>query len=53
MYRLEAALREAVVHWRLYPAMLCLQTMRGVQCTKQWACAPSWASCHASCTHAS
>jgi transposase len=29
--RLEAALREAVVHWRFYPAVLGLQTMRGVQ----------------------
>jgi transposase len=31
--RLEAALREAVVNWRLYPAVLGLQTMRGVQFT--------------------
>jgi transposase len=29
--RLEAALREAVSHWRFYPAVLGLQTMRGVQ----------------------
>jgi transposase len=29
--RLEAALREAVVNWRFYPAVLGLQTMRGVQ----------------------
>lgn len=29
--RLEAALREAVVNWRLYPAVLGLQTMRGVK----------------------
>jgi transposase len=31
--RLEAALREAVVSWRFYPAVLGLQTMRGVQFT--------------------
>ncbi|ANB72131.1 transposase [Paraburkholderia phytofirmans OLGA172] len=31
--RLEAALREAVVNWRFYPAVLALQTMRGVQFT--------------------
>ncbi|MDF3882630.1 IS110 family transposase [Cupriavidus basilensis] len=31
--RLEAALREAVVHWRFYPAVLGLQAMRGVQFT--------------------
>jgi transposase len=31
--RLEAALREAVVEWRFYPAVLGLQTMRGVQFT--------------------
>lgn len=31
--RLEAALREAVVNWRFYPAVLGLQTMRGVQFT--------------------
>ena len=29
--RLEAALREAVVNWRFYPAVLGLQAMRGVQ----------------------
>lgn len=29
--RLEAALREAVVNWRFYPAVLGLQTMRGVR----------------------
>jgi transposase len=32
-HRLEAALREAVVNWRFYPAVLALQTMRGVQFT--------------------
>ncbi|MEM5332219.1 IS110 family transposase [Paraburkholderia sp. JHI2823] len=31
--RLEAALREAVLNWRFYPAVLGLQTMRGVQFT--------------------
>ncbi|AEI81517.1 transposase IS116/IS110/IS902 family protein (plasmid) [Cupriavidus necator N-1] len=31
--RLEAALREAVVNWHFYPAVLGLQTMRGVQFT--------------------
>ncbi|RQR41965.1 IS110 family transposase [Burkholderia sp. Bp9140] len=31
--RLEAALREAAVNWRFYPAVLGLQTMRGVQFT--------------------
>jgi transposase len=31
--RLEAALREAVVNWRFYPAVLGLQAMRGVQFT--------------------
>ncbi|CAB3976196.1 transposase [Burkholderia cenocepacia] len=31
--RLEAALREAVVAWRFYPAVLGLQTMRGMQFT--------------------
>jgi len=31
--RLEAALREAVINWRFYPAVLGLQTMRGVQFT--------------------
>jgi len=31
--RLEAALRDAVVNWRFYPAVLGLQTMRGVQFT--------------------
>ena len=31
--RLEAALREAVPNWRFYPAVLGLQTMRGVQFT--------------------
>ncbi|MEM5317016.1 IS110 family transposase [Paraburkholderia sp. JHI869] len=31
--RLEAALREAVVNWRFYPAVLALQTMRGLQFT--------------------
>jgi transposase len=31
--RLEAALHEAVVNWRFYPAVLGLQTMRGVQFT--------------------
>lgn len=31
--RLAAALREAVVSWRFYPAVLALQTMRGVQFT--------------------
>ncbi|KWD59202.1 IS110 family transposase [Burkholderia ubonensis] len=31
--RLEAALREAVVEWRFYPAVLGLQAMRGVQFT--------------------
>jgi transposase len=31
--RLEVALREAVVGWRFYPAVLGLQTMRGVQFT--------------------
>jgi len=31
--RLEAALREAVVNWRFYPAVLGLQTMRGVKFT--------------------
>ena len=31
--RLEAALREAVVNWRFYPAVLALQAMRGVQFT--------------------
>lgn len=29
--RLEAALHEAVVHWRFYPVVLALQAMRGVQ----------------------
>ncbi len=29
--RLEAALRDAVVHWRFYPVVLALQAMRGVQ----------------------
>ncbi|PZX26116.1 transposase [Cupriavidus phytorum] len=31
--RLEEALREAVVNWRFYPAILGLQAMRGVQLT--------------------
>lgn len=31
--RLEAALREAVADWRLYPAVLALQTMRGINFT--------------------
>jgi transposase len=31
--RLEAALREAVISWRFYPAVLGLQAMRGVQFT--------------------
>jgi transposase len=31
--RLEAALRDAVVNWRFYPAVLGLQAMRGVQFT--------------------
>jgi transposase len=31
--RLEAALREAVLNWRFYPAVLGLQAMRGVQFT--------------------
>jgi transposase len=31
--RLERALRESVVNWRFYPAILGLQTMRGVQFT--------------------
>ncbi|CAD6563301.1 hypothetical protein LMG24235_08543 [Paraburkholderia sabiae] len=31
--RLEVALREAVVDWHFYPAVLGLQTMRGVQFT--------------------
>lgn len=31
--RLEAALREAVINWRFYPAVLGLQAMRGVQFT--------------------
>jgi len=31
--RLEAALREAVVGWRFYPAVLALQAMRGIQFT--------------------
>ncbi|MGF6410738.1 IS110 family transposase [Paraburkholderia tuberum] len=31
--RLESALREAVVNWRFYPAVLGLQAMRGVQFT--------------------
>ncbi|MEM5390117.1 IS110 family transposase [Paraburkholderia phymatum] len=31
--RLETALREAVLNWRFYPAVLGLQTMRGVQFT--------------------
>ncbi|WP_321930671.1 IS110 family RNA-guided transposase [Paraburkholderia guartelaensis] len=31
--RLEAALREAVVNWRFYPALLGLQAMRGIQFT--------------------
>ncbi|WMY11038.1 IS110 family transposase [Paraburkholderia phenoliruptrix] len=31
--RLETALREVVVNWRFYPAVLGLQTMRGVQFT--------------------
>ncbi|HEY3597107.1 MAG TPA: IS110 family transposase [Paraburkholderia sp.] len=31
--RLEAALREAVLNWRFFPAVLGLQTMRGVQFT--------------------
>ena len=31
--RLEAALREAVVNWRFYPAVLGLQAMRGIQFT--------------------
>jgi hypothetical protein len=29
--RLETALREAVINWRFYPAVLGLQAMRGVQ----------------------
>jgi transposase len=31
--RLESALREAVTQWRFYPAVLALQTMRGIQFT--------------------
>jgi len=31
--RLEVALREAVVSWRFYPAVLALQAMRGIQFT--------------------
>jgi len=31
--RLEAALREAVLSWRFYPAVLAMETMRGVQFT--------------------
>jgi len=31
--RLETALREAVVSWRFYPAVLALQAMRGIQFT--------------------
>ncbi len=31
--RLEVALREAVVDWRFFPAVLALQTMRGIQFT--------------------
>ncbi|MDR3383244.1 IS110 family transposase [Cupriavidus basilensis] len=31
--RLEAAMREAVIRWRFYPAVLALQTMRGIQFT--------------------
>jgi transposase len=31
--RLQTALREAVQHWRFYPAVLALQAMRGVQFT--------------------
>jgi transposase len=31
--RLETTLREAVVNWRFYPAVLALQTMRGLQFT--------------------
>jgi len=31
--RLEAALREAMVNWRFYPAVLGLQTMRGIDFT--------------------
>ncbi len=31
--RLEAALRDAVINWRFYPAVLGLQAMRGVQFT--------------------
>lgn len=31
--RLEVALREAVAHWRFYPAVLALQAMRGIQFT--------------------
>lgn len=31
--RLEAALQEAVVSWRFYPAVLALQAMRGIQFT--------------------
>lgn len=31
--RLEVALREAVVNWRFYPAVLALQAMRGIQFT--------------------
>ncbi len=32
-HRLETALREAVVNWRFYPAVLGMQAMRGVQFT--------------------
>ena len=31
--RLETALRQAVQHWRFYPAVLALQAMRGIQFT--------------------
>jgi transposase len=31
--RLQTALREAVQHWRFYPAVLALQAMRGIQFT--------------------
>ncbi len=35
--RLESALREAVPQWRFYPAVLALQTMRGIKfTTRRW-----------------
>ncbi len=51
--RLEAALREAVVNWRFYPAVLALQAMRGIQFTTAVGLLAELGTCRASRIRAS